>query len=147
MSTDFIQNNPGMTYIKPLPDASGNNGGVAFGRIATLAPGSTAAPSGGAYCAISPVAQTIAGSGTINHNNCGAANVNAAGAVTGIIIQAGTVQGQTLDIFVTSAAANTLTMAAAATSNVADGTSTVLAGLRAYRFIWDVASARWYRAG
>lgn len=148
MSTDVLTTNPGLTSVKPLPDAAGVPGGTAFGRGAALLGGtSTTLPTGGAISFTPTSAQTIAGSGTINHNNCGIANVNAAGAVTGIILQAGTTQGQMLTILVTSAAANTLTMAAAGTSNVADGTSTVLAGLRAYSFVWDVASARWYRIG
>ena len=67
------------------------------------------------------------------------------GSVTGIILTAGTVDGQKLALF-NKEASNTITFAAAGTSNVADGTSAVLGALRAMSLIWDSASSRWYRA-
>lgn len=66
------------------------------------------------------------------------------GAVTGIILTAGTVDGQKLTLF-NKEASNSITFAAAGTSNVADGTSAVIAALRAMTLIWDQVSSRWYR--
>jgi len=147
---DDLIANQGQSIVAPSSDArSGTTlvGGFAIGRTAAFLPASATFPSGGALSFIAPAQQTIAGSGTINHNNCGIVNVTAAGAVTGVILQAGTTNNQTLDIINTQAGANTITFAAAGTSNVADGATTVMAGLRMYRFAWDVTSARWYRAG
>ena len=67
------------------------------------------------------------------------------GSVTGIILTAGTVDGQKLVLF-NKEASNTITFAAAGTSNVADGTSAVLGALRAMSLVWDATSSRWYRA-
>ena len=147
MSLDRMQSVPGMTYITPLPDSSGYPGGVTLGGKLTVAPATAATASGGAICLAAPASQTIAGSGTISHANSGKVIVTAAGVVASVVLQAGTVDGQTLDIVNTQAGANTITFAVAATSNVADGATTIMAGLRAYRFIWDTTTARWYRAG
>lgn len=68
------------------------------------------------------------------------------GAVTGVILTAGTLDGQELTL-INIEATNTVTFAAAATSNVADGASAVIAALRAVKFTWDSVSARWYRGG
>lgn len=68
------------------------------------------------------------------------------GAVTGIILPVGTVDGQELILFNTESA-NTITFAAAATSNVADGTAAVIGALRALVLVWDATSNRWYRTG
>jgi hypothetical protein len=62
---------------------------------------------------------------------------------TGVIIAAGSVDGQLLVLF-NSTATNTVTMATAATSNVANGTSCVIRGLEAAMFIWDSGAARWF---
>jgi hypothetical protein len=69
-----------------------------------------------------------------------------AGAATGVILTAGTVDGQELTLF-NIEATNTITMAAAGTSNVADGASCVIGALRAIHLTWDSVSARWYRTG
>jgi hypothetical protein len=68
------------------------------------------------------------------------------GAATGVILTAGSVDGQELTLF-NLEATNTITFAAAGTSNVADGTSAVIPALRAIRLTWDATSARWYRTG
>lgn len=67
------------------------------------------------------------------------------GAITGVILQPGTSPGQRVTVVNESAAANTITFAAAGTSNVADGVTTVIPGLRASTFWWDSVTARWYR--
>lgn len=65
---------------------------------------------------------------------------------TGVILTAGTIDGQTICLINTTAA-NSITMAAAGTSNVADGASCVIPALRAMIFTWDATSSRWYRQG
>ncbi len=92
--------------------------------------------------------QTLANTNTITvAAGFGTVRVTAAGAVTGIIVPAGTRPGQQLVIIHEGAAANTLTMAASGTSNVANGTTCVLGGLAAHVLIWDSVTALWYPVG
>lgn len=65
-----------------------------------------------------------------------------AGAVTGIIMPAGTVDGQV--VAVENNSANSVTFAAAGTSRVADGASAVIAANRTTIFIWDNNAALWF---
>lgn len=91
-------------------------------------------------------AATIATSGTIALPAQGdTAKLTTGGAVTGVVLTAGTYDGQRLNLINTSA--NSITFAAAGTSNVADGTSAVLAANRSMCFVWEATSARWYRQG
>lgn len=93
---------------------------------------------------------TLATGNTINvgtSGGYGSVRVTAAAAVTGIILQAGTKPGQEFTIIHEGAAANTITFAAAGTSNVADGASDVITGPSARTFIWDSVTALWYRLG
>ena len=85
-------------------------------------------------------APAIANNGTINTAGVRSARVNPGAAVTGIILQAGTQPGQEITVVNEAAAANSVTFAAVGTSNVADGVSSVIAGLNARRFIWDSAA-------
>lgn len=96
------------------------------------------------FTAQSASAPAIANNGTVTTTNVGVARVAPAGAVTGIILQAGTGAGQMCTVINESAAANSLTMAAAATSNVADGVSCVIPGLTQKTFVWDFSTSRWY---
>jgi hypothetical protein len=66
-----------------------------------------------------------------------------AGAATGVILTAGTVDGQELTL-VNVHATNAITFAAAGTSNVADGVASAVAALTATTFVWDATSARWF---
>jgi len=68
------------------------------------------------------------------------------GAVTGIILTAGSTDGQELTLF-NIEATNTITFAAAGTSNVANGAGCVIAALKSMKFTWDATSSRWYAAG
>jgi hypothetical protein len=68
------------------------------------------------------------------------------GAVTGIILTAGSYDGQEVVLW-NIETTNTITFATGATSNVADGTSAVIGALRAVKFFWDATSARWFRSG
>jgi|SRR6185312_1836539 len=88
--------------------------------------------------------QTIASSGTIAVN-AGAVRCTNAGAVTGVILAAGTTDGQEVTVY--NEAANSITFAAVATSHVADGTSDVIATLTAARYKWNAnaSTPAWYR--
>lgn len=77
----------------------------------------------------------------------GLVRLTLAGAATGVIMPVGSFHGQLVMISISTAAANTLTMAAAGTSNVAAGTTCVLAGLNAHLFVWDNAAALWFQVG
>lgn len=91
--------------------------------------------------------QTLASTNTINiPAGVSSVRVTTAAAVTGIIIPAATGSpGAILNVIHEGAAANTITFAAAGTSNVADGTSDVITGPSAATFIWDNNTSLWYR--
>jgi hypothetical protein len=91
-------------------------------------------------------APTIATSGTISTAALGISRVTTGGAVTGVIMQAGTFAGQ--EVWVVNESANSITFAAVATSNVSNGVSGVIAALNGRKFVWDSLStpAAWYPA-
>ena len=88
-------------------------------------------------------AATIASAGTITTSGIGLARVTTAGNVTGVILQAGVAPGQ--ELTVVNESANTLTMAASGTSNVADGVSDVISAISARSYIWDGGTSLWYK--
>jgi len=94
----------------------------------------------------SATAPVITNDSTITTNGVGSARVAPGGAVTGIILGAGQFAGQEVWVVNEATGANTVTMAAAATSFVADGASTVIAGLTAAKFVWNSVVSRWFRA-
>jgi hypothetical protein len=75
--------------------------------------------------------------------------LTAAAATTGASLPAGTYHGQILYIALDTAAANTVTFAAVATSNVAGGVTDSIAGLHAHMFIWNAVASTpaWYMVG
>jgi hypothetical protein len=89
-------------------------------------------------------AAAIVNSDTITTYTVGASRVNPAGNVTGIILEAGTEPAQV--VAVVNESAFTVTFAAAGTSNVADGTSSVISANRCALFVWDSSTSRWYRS-
>jgi hypothetical protein len=91
----------------------------------------------------SATSAALATAGTITTALTGAARVNPAANVTGVILQAGTVSGQI--VWVVNESAFTVTFDVAATSNVADGTTSAIAALSARQFYWDAGAARWFR--
>jgi hypothetical protein len=116
----------GSTVTYTLNSAHGNislNGNLSVGQSATT-------PDPGA-------------NGTITTANIGLARVTPAASRAGVIMQAGTVPGQKCTV-VNNSASFTITFATAATSNVAQGTSLVIAALGKYDFTWDSVAARWY---
>jgi hypothetical protein len=86
--------------------------------------------------------------GTINTAGVGRALVTPAAARAGIILQAGTIDGQEVWVVNQGAAANTLTFnTTPATANVASSaTETAIAGLTARKFVWVAGVALWYSA-
>lgn len=87
-------------------------------------------------------ASTIAGSGTID-TTLFWQRVTNAGAVTGIILEAGVNHGQLVLVSVDKDAVGSLTMAAEATSNVCSGTAGVLAIGGGAVFVWDATDTCW----
>lgn len=94
---------------------------------------------------VSSTAAATATSGTITTANVATARVTPAAAVTGVILQAGTVTGQEVTVLNEAVAANTVTFAVSGTSNVADGVSRAIPGLTAVAFVWDGTTSLWYR--
>ena len=92
----------------------------------------------------SATAPATASSGTIATASVGSARVAPAAAVTGVILAVGTIAGQKVTVINQSAAANTITMAASGTSNVANGVGCVIAGLTSKTFTWNSVTALWY---
>lgn len=73
--------------------------------------------------------------------------ITAAAATTGATLPVGDHMGQLLVIDISTAAANTVTFAAVATSHVAGGAAVSLAGLAAHMFIWDSVVGAWFQIG
>jgi len=89
--------------------------------------------------------QTIASNGTIltaTHGNFALIPVTAAGAVTGIILEA-PAQGNS-EVAIVNRANFTMTMATALTSHVALGTGAVIPALGKAIFIYDSGTSLWY---
>lgn len=82
---------------------------------------------------------------TITTAHVGVARVTESAAVTGIIMQAGTVDGQ--ECWVVNQGGFSITMAASGTSNVADGVSCIIAASGGAKlFVWNNATLLWYHA-
>lgn len=94
---------------------------------------------------VSSTAQALATSGTITAHGVRIARIAPTAAVTAIVIQQGDFDGQELTIInETTTGTFTATAAASGTSNVADGTSFVLSGLRSAKLNWDASTSLWY---
>ncbi len=63
---------------------------------------------------------------------------------TGVILEAGVEDGQAVTVVNTANAAESITFATGATSNVAGGTGVVIAQNSSMLFTWNAATARWY---
>ncbi|SRR5229473_58952 len=90
-------------------------------------------------------ATVIAASGTIDTAK-GLVRLNPAAAVAGIIMAPGTRPGQLCCVVNEAAAANTITMAALATSNVSNGVLNIITGPAAKVYVWNslAATPAWY---
>jgi hypothetical protein len=87
---------------------------------------------------------TIITGGTITTLSVGMARVTEAGAITGVILQGGSFDGQM--VWVVNEANFTIAFAVAGTSHVADGATLTIPGLAARLFVWDTTTSLWYRA-
>lgn len=101
----------------------------------------------GGYAPMTPVvkgnvAAALATSGTIATAGLTISRVNPAGAVTGVILQPGTQDGQLL--IVENDSAYSVTFAASG-SNVADGASDSIAATVSGVFSWNATALLWYR--
>lgn len=81
---------------------------------------------------------TLATTAVMNRVNLPSASV------TGTILTGGVVNGQVVTI-INQSGSNTVTFAASGTSNVADGTSDVIASSSAALYCWDSSTSLWYR--
>jgi|SRR5579859_1917159 len=91
----------------------------------------------------SPTAVATANGGTID-TSVDVTRVSPAAAVTGVILAKGRFVGQEAIIINEAIAANSITFAAAGTSNVSDGVADVIPGVTARAYIWDTATQLWY---
>jgi hypothetical protein len=73
--------------------------------------------------------------------------VTDAGAITGVILEAGTSHGQAVFVTVDKDAGGSVTFAAEATSNVCSGTGAVLAAGEGALFLWDATDTCWAELG
>lgn len=115
------------------------------GTVGGVATNYPFAPNVDVQNAVSAAAAVVASSGTINTVGVSVARVNPAGAVTGVIVQPGTISGQ--QVLIVNESANSVTMAASGTSNVASGTGAVVAANASSLLVWDAATSLWYKVG
>lgn len=88
--------------------------------------------------------QALSGGSTIAVSaEYGSYPLTATGAVTGLILAAGTAAGG--QVTLVNRSAYTLAFAAPGTSRVADGTSDAIPALAARSFTWDAGTSLWYR--
>src|SRR5712691_4691218 len=92
----------------------------------------------------SATAPAIANAGTIATAGVSVTRVSPAGAVTGIILAAGTQPGQLCLVVNEAVVGNSVSFAASGTSNVADGVNDVIPGLQARLYGWDSFQSLWY---
>lgn len=94
----------------------------------------------------SATSPALTSTGTISTAGLGISRVTPAAAVTGIILQAGTIAGQEVFVMNEGAAASTITFnTTPATSHVSNAaTATAIAGQTGRLFKWDSVSSLWY---
>ena len=83
-------------------------------------------------------------SGTIATSGVSVARIAPTGNVTGVILAAGTQDGQVM--VVRNESSYTVTFAAAGTSHVADGATSPIPANCARYFSWAAATSLWYRS-
>lgn len=99
-----------------------------------------------AVAATTSAIQAIATAGTVDTTQGDAIRLTVAAASTGVIMRVGLRDGQIVIVY-NEDAANSVTMAAAGTSNVANGVANVLAALTCKEYIWNNAKLLWYSIG
>jgi Fe2+ transport system protein FeoA len=91
----------------------------------------------------SPTAPALATSGTVS-TSFGVSRVTPGSAVTSCVLAAGTIIGQKVTVINEATGANTINFAASASSFVADGATTAIAGLRCAEYTWD--GTNWFHS-
>ena len=98
------------------------------------------------YIPLVDTTSTIANSGTITTSGVSLIRVVPTSATTGIILQAGTYNGQEICVINEATTTGyTVTFATSETSYVAGGTSVVIDINSATKFIWDTGTSLWYK--
>lgn len=131
--TTVLINGHGLTSLGTLATA----GGLITGRGGRF-------QSGAVGWFMSTGVQALNNGNTILILGLGMVRVSSAANVTGIIINSGSYDGQT--ILITNETNFTITFDVAATSHVADGATSAIPGLSQRLFSWDTTTSRWYRA-
>lgn len=111
--------------------------GVQIAQMYAQAPGGTE----------SATAAALASSGTITTSGppqVAIARLAPTAAVTAVVMQKGTTPGQECWVVNEAAQANSVTMAASGTSNVAGGVNDVIPGLQGRLYVWDDQTTLWY---
>lgn len=145
MSLDKIQSKVGNLALYPEATTGGFPGRLSIGGEVGFAEGLAAQTGGAAVFSPTPrsgTPPTLANAGTITHNNSGVVKTTNAGATTGNILQAGSYDGQML-IYINQGSGS-VTMAAAGTSNVVQGTGAIVVATGAAVFVWNANDSRWY---
>lgn len=142
MSLDHFQVMPGVTHIGGKNAVDGTAPILGFGRYLQFGKKGALAMQ---QTPESGTVPTIANGGTITPNDYGISVVTTGGAVTGAIVAVGTYPGQMLVIVNNSA--NTITMAAVGTSNVAAGVAAIVPATGALLLVWNPLDSKWYDVG
>lgn len=90
----------------------------------------------------SATAVSVATSGTVATAGLSVQRLTTAGAVTGVILAVGTVDGQVINLF--NESANSITFAASGTSHIAGASALVIGASGAARLIWSSNTSLWY---
>ena len=93
---------------------------------------------------VSAAAQQVNDGSTILTQNLRTVRVSATRASNGVILGRGYGRGQSVTILNEGASANSIAFAAADVSHVAEGQSSVIAGMSARTYVWDEATRLWY---
>ena len=148
MSLDRIQSKEGLFSFTPLPTTAGFPGSMDFNGLAGTAPQTSTDGGGAMFMRRMPRAtnvQTLTNSATIAHNNAGNVAVDQAAAVTGIIMQAGTLHGQHCWVVNTSATNTFQFNTTPTTANVAGSAAPFTIGaLKAALLVWNGVTRLWY---
>lgn len=88
--------------------------------------------------------QALAANGTIATAGLAVSRVTPGATCTGVILAAGTQDGQVV-IVENDHASNTATFALAGTSHVANGTGEVIAALTATAYVWNASQGLWFK--
>lgn len=155
MSLDQNQAVQGAHRLGAPDTTAGFPAGASVGTRAGFAPGAAALSGGALYmtpATMSGAQPALAASGTITHNGTGVVQVAPAGNVASIVMQQGTIPGQTC-LVVNNSAFTVTFHATPATGFVADGSTTAIAANRAVMLVWNhlaVSGAQvglWFKTG